>query len=356
MPLTVGYLHYEPGLNPYQELFARALEGAGLTVDRIGPRKWFPIQHALSREIDVLQIDWPDALFSGRNAFGTWGKRAMYRAGLRRLERFPLVWTVHNLVGHDAPNAEDFRRMTQLLVDHCRGIIVMSEAARKLVLETYRISERTKVAVIPHGHYIDTYPNTVTRDEARREFSLTGGGRMVLFLGSIQPYKGVEDLIEAFARLARPGDLLVLAGQSRDAAYAERLRQSAARLSPPGAGIRVVPTAVASDKLQLYYNAADVVALPFRDILNSGSALLAQGFARCVVAPAIGSLPETLYQDGFFGYDPARPSALGEALDDALARGDLIERGSRARDFVRVRYDWGNIGRMAKELYEQLST
>lgn len=354
MDLTVGYFRYEPGINPYQTLFARALEQAGLKVDRIGPRKFFPIHSALARRIDLLQMDWPDTLYLGRNALTSWVKRRMYYAGLGRLENFPLVWTLHNLVGHDAADAAYHRHMTQLLIDRCRGIIVMSEAARKLLHESYRVAGRTRVAVIPLGHFIDAYPNVIARPQARQQFSLKESGRMVLFLGSLRPYKGVEELIDAFAGLARPDDLLVLAGPALDPAYRERVKSLAASRRPAGAEIRVVSDLIPDDQLQVYFNASDLVALPFRNILNSASALMAQSFARCVVAPAIGSLPEALSGDGFFGYDPAQPSALAETLRRALARNDLLDRGLLAREHLRARLDWGSIGRKARELYEQV--
>jgi beta-1,4-mannosyltransferase len=354
MPLTVGYFRYDPSINPFQKMFARALEQAGLKVERIGPRKCFPIHFALARKIDLLQMDWPDSLFMGRNALATWAKRRMYYDGLRRLKDFPLVWTFHNLLGHDVANAAYHRHMTQLLIDRCRGIIVMSQAARKLLRESYRVAERTQVAVIPLGHYIDAYPNVITRAQARQAFSLKEGGRMVLFFGSLQPYKGVEDLIDVFPGLARPGDLLVLAGPALDPAYRERVKSLAASRCPAGAEIRVAPDVIPDDQLQVYFNASDLVALPFRNILNSASAMLAQSFARCVVAPAVGSLPEVLYGEGFFGYDPAEPFALANTLRGALARNDLVERGLLARDYLRAHYDWGSIGRTVKDLYEQL--
>lgn len=355
MPLTVGYFRYEPGVNPFQRLFAEALESAGLAVDRIPPRKWFALQSALRRPIDALQVDWPDTLFTGRNPLNTGVKRLMYRDGLRRLEGVPLVWTVHNIVGHDAPDAAGRLRETQLLVDRCRGIVVMSGAARALLERSYRLAARTIVAVIPHGHYIDAYRNAVSREEARRRLSLGERGRVVLFLGSLQPYKGAEELIEAFAAVAAPGDALLLAGPAPDPAYGERLRSLAAGRASAGAEIRIAPAAVPDDELQVYFNAADIAALPFRAILNSGSAILAQSFARCVVAPALGSLPEVLCPDGFFGYDPARPGALAETLRDALGRGDLAARGARAREFLRATCDWGIVGRKARELYERVA-
>ena len=54
--------------------------------------------------------------------------------------------------------------------------------------------------------------------------------------------------------------------------------------------------------------------LPFRDILTSGSAILALSHGRPVIAPAIGCLPETLPADAAILYDPDAPEALGAAL------------------------------------------
>lgn len=354
MAIRVGYFPFRPGFNPYQDLFARALEQAGVTVERIEPRKFFPVHAALRRRIDVLHMDWPDSLFVGRSPLATWAKRRMYLSGLRKLRDFPLVWTAHNLVGHDAPDADDRRRMVQLLVDRCNAIMVMSRSAERLLRETYRIGDATRVAVIPHGHYIDAYPNFIARSQARGAFSLGESARMVLFLGRLQPYKGLENLIDAFARVARCGDMLVLAGPGGGEEYCEQIRRRAADARPDGCEIRVIPGVVPEGLLQLYFAAADVVALPFRAILNSGSALLAQSFARCVVAPALGSLPEVLCDDGFFGYDPAEGEALATTLRGVLERTDLIDRGLIARDYLRAHYDWSDIGRKVRELYETI--
>ncbi len=354
MTIRAGYFPFRPGFNPYQALFASALERAGVSVERIAPRKFFPLHAVLRRPIDLLHLDWPDSLFVGRSALATWAKRRMYLAGLRKLRNFPLVWTAHNLIGHDAANADYRRRMVQLLVDRCNAIVVMSHAAERLLRESCRIGDSTRVAVIPHGHYIDTYANVVGRPQARAAFSVDESARVVLFLGRLQPYKGLEDLIDAFARIAREGDLLVLAGPGGGAEYCEQVRLRASAARPQGCEIRVIPGLIPDDLLQLYFNAADVVALPFKAILNSGSALLAQSFGRCVIAPALGSLPEVLCDDGFFGYDPAEPDALVRTLGAALERSDLVDRGLIARDYLRRHYDWTDIGRKVRELYETI--
>ena len=344
--LTVGHFPYSPGFNPYQRLFSESLESAGLRVVRIPNRKILPIHFALSHPIDLLHMDWPHSFYIGRNWLATRIKRAMYALGLSRLKRFPLVWTAHNLAAHDAA---DDRTMIQRLIDRCDGIVVMSTAAERLLRETYRVSEATRVAVIPHGHYIDAYPNDITPASARAELNIAPAARVVLLLGRIRPYKGADLLIRVFRQVARDGDVLLLAGPVGSGRLSRELSDLAA--SPGRGEVRFDGQLVPADRLQVYFNACDLVALPFRRILHSGSLLLAMSFGRCVVAPRIGSIEEIACPHAYFGYDADDlPSALSAALD----RDDLLAAGRDAMAFARQHYGWPDVGRKARALYEQI--
>ena len=352
--ITIGHFPYKPGFNPYQRLFAESLEAAGLTVIRIPPRKFMPLHFALSYPMDLLQMDWPHDWYSGRTRLLTAAKRIMYFLGLRKLKRRSCVWTAHNLISHDAPGAAYEIRMMQKLIDCCDGIIVMSKAAEVALRETYRISATTHVAVIPHGHYIDAYPNDILRDQARRKLDISSAARVVLFLGRILRYKGVDVLLDAFCEVAHEGDILVLAGPAGDAKFAGELQRKARERSPVDPELRIQAGLVPDDELQVYFQACDLVALPFRRILNSGGLLLAMSFGRCVVAPRMGSIPEVACPEAYFGYDPKDPDGLATALRLALDQPDLLERGAASMQFARERYDWSDIGRKVRAMYEEI--
>ena len=347
--LTIGHFPYSPGFNPYQRLFSESLEAAGLSVVRIPNRKLLPIHFALSHPIDLLHMDWPHSFYIGRNWLATRIKRWMYALGLRRLARFPLVWTAHNLAAHDAAGAADERTMIQRLIDRCDGVVVMSDAAERLLRQTYRISEATRVAVIPHGHYIGAYANEITPEAARAELDIAPAARVVLLLGRIRPYKGADLLIRAFRQVAREGDVLLLAGPVSPAELSRELSDLAA--SPGRGEVRFDGRLVPADRLQVYFNACDLVALPFRKILHSGSLLLAMSFGRCVVAPRIGSIEEIACPRAYFGYDA---DDLASALSAALDRDDLLAAGREAMAFARQHYSWPDVGRKARALYEQI--
>ena len=120
-------------------------------------------------------------------------------------------------------------------------------------------------------------------------------GRGARLQGHRRPGGGVP-------RAAGPGARLLIAGRPRGGASTTRLAAAAAADRRIRLPLRFVP----DDELQVWLRAADVVVLPFRDILTSGSAILALSFGRPVVAPALGCLPETVPTAGVL-YDPDAP-------------------------------------------------
>jgi glycosyltransferase involved in cell wall biosynthesis len=111
---------------------------------------------------------------------------------------------------------------------------------------------------------------------------------------------------------------------------------------------------VEGDELQIYFNACDLVALPFRKVLNSGSLLLAMSFGCPVVAPRMGSIPEVACPDGWFGYDPNDAVGLPGAIRHAFACRDLLALRGAVRGFTAARYDWVTVGEKSRALYQAI--
>ena len=108
--------------------------------------------------------------------------------------------------------------------------------------------------------------------------------------------------------------------------------------------------AIPADDMQIYLNASDVVVLPFLDTLTSGSAILALGFGRPVIAPAVGCLPELLRGHGCgIVYEPHGEHGLLHALQ--LARSlDLRRAGQQARERAEG-LGWDGIARLTLAAY-----
>ena len=125
----------------------------------------------------------------------------------------------------------------------------------------------------------------------------------------------MEDLLDAFDQLSKvsPAQLIV-AGAPGGGARTTNPTPARARLAnTPGvsAHIKFIP----DEEVQVFFNAADVVILPYRAVLTSGSAILAISFGKPVIAPALGLITD-LIRDGEEGllYDPDEPGGLLRAM------------------------------------------
>ena len=175
---------------------------------------------------------------------------------------------------------------------------------------------------------------------------------MMLFLGTVRPYKGVLDLLDAFAALDDKHLSLVIAGNPNDEAGSEQVRSKATR----DVRVRYEPGYVPDDRVQVYMNACDVVVFPYRDILTSGAVILAMSFGKACVAPLIGCVGETLDESGAILYDPRSPTGLRDALRAAVERAsELQQMGRHNRERVEA-WGWDRIARLTRDAYDHAVT
>lgn len=251
-----------PTTNPYITMLGDTLEATpGVDLLRFSWKK------ALFARYDVVHLHWPEALLAGRDRFRRAGKQLVFAAFLIRVHvaRIPVVRTIHNL---DQPAGLPW--FANWLVAKSSRIARLNVAINPATPTTGSIP----TVFIPHGHYIDWY--------SRMPKSESIPGRLA-FTGLIRRYKGVEDLISAFAETAQshPELSLSVTGKPSTAELAEEIDSLAA--GDPR--IRVTYGYVPEESLVESITAAQLVVLPYRFMHNSGSALAALSLARPVLLP-----------------------------------------------------------------------
>jgi glycosyltransferase involved in cell wall biosynthesis len=229
-----------------------------------------------------------------------------------------LLWTVHNVLPHDARFPELEIELRRAVVDQADLIHIMSPRTPELVSEHFVLpAERT--FQVPHPRYTGVYPSAMSRTQARSELGLPEHATVFLLFGRIAPYKGVTELVEAFDAFSRqrPGEVaLVLAG---DPVKGDEMRQlfDAVTAHPSIHGaFRKIP----EHQVQVFCKAADVMALPYRRSLNSGALNLALTFGLPVVLPRSSGESEGVDPAWAEVYDDDEPGALVAALAAATAR------------------------------------
>jgi glycosyltransferase involved in cell wall biosynthesis len=204
--------------------------------------------------------------------------------------------------------------------------------------------------VLPHGHFIGLYPPGATRESVRASLGIAGAETLFLLFGHLRPYKGIDELIQAFKQLPRTaGARLMLAGQPLSKELALHIRS----LSEGDERITLALKSVPEEKVSEYFTAADFQVLPYRNVTTSGAAVLGMSLSTAVVAPTIGCLPETIPREAGILFDPRESDGLRAALLQAISRrdesGDLGEAGlARARQ-----WSWERIAEQTRDFYEK---
>jgi glycosyltransferase involved in cell wall biosynthesis len=226
-----------------------------------------------------------------------------------------LVWTVHNVLPHDGRHLHAEITLARTLAESADLIHIMSEATLAEAAPYYDI-DPAKVVLIEHSSYQGIYPNWIDREAARRKLGIHPSEKVLLALGGIRPYKGLERLLDVFDTLVRrdPSLHLLIAGKPGRQPEVEELAERAKWAN------RVTPRFehLPDDQLQVWLNAADVAVLPYTNILNSGALLLAQTYGLPVVGPRGGALRELEGLEHVRLFDPASAESLQDAITDLL--------------------------------------
>jgi len=353
--LRVGVLpyYYGPDANPYQKLFCDSLEASGCSVARIQKSRFFPTNEILDNQLEIVQFDWLSNFYTGKNRLSTFVKRNSFFNRLKQLHHIKKVWTIHNLFSHDSKNSRFEKKVMEGIVNRCDGLIFHTSLAKDIFSESIQI-RNIPHAVVPHGHYIDAYENTISRQEARKALCIPNSSKVVLFFGRMRKYKGLEELVHSFARTCDlETDFLVLAGLPFPDYPVEELRKLAANLKIKN--FIFEPRLIDESEFQIFFNSCDIVSLPFKNILNSGSLILAMSFGCPIVAPKIGSIPEVVYKEAYWGYEPDDKNGLDIAITLALSNASLqSEKRNQNISACKNKLSWKKIGAQLKDFYETL--
>ena len=231
------------------------------------------------------------------------------------------------------------------------AVIAASESERQTLIEEYAVAP-SRVSVIPCGVDTEMFRPTDAR-EARTSLGLDPDVPVLLFIGRIEPLKGIDVLIRAVAQLDGHFQLLVVGGDEKDAMRIHELHTLAEEMGILG---RVVfAGAVPHEELARYYNAASICVMPSYYESFGLVALESMACGVPVIASRVGGLKETV-RDGQTGYlVPWRcPEPFAERLDLLLTNEPLRHSlGEEARE-VAQRYRWPVIAARVEDLYHKL--
>lgn len=290
---------------------------------------------------------------------------------LKTAWQVPLVHMFHTLVLMKNRVAQspkeiegEYRLLGERKVLSIADRVVAATPAELAQLQFLYQADARKVSIIPPG--VDTcrfYPIPV--DEAREVIGVPPCGRMILFVGRIEPLKGLEVLFQAISMIRQRGDLesdsfclTVIGGEPN--VGPELMTDEMVRLHNimEKFGLHDLVTFLGKrdqETLPYYYSAAEVVVVPSYYESFGMVALEAMACGTPVVASQVGGLA-FLIQDGVTGYTvPVEdPKTLADRLVLLLQNETLRhEMGEHAQEVAQL-YSWDKIAEQLIKLYQEL--
>jgi D-inositol-3-phosphate glycosyltransferase len=274
------------------------------------------------------------------------------------IQMFHTLGHVKNLIA--APSERESQRRidkeTEIIgfVDH---IVAATPAEEKQLVEYYN-ADPIKITIIPPG--VDTqlfHPHSP--EDAKSRLGVRPCDRMLLFVGRIEPLKGIDTLMRAMALLAYEcptwaKDICVaIIGGDPDATEneeMERLKAIRAEL-----GITDLVTFLGArdqDKLHHYYSAAEMVIMPSNYESFGMVALEAMACGTPVIASDVGGLGY-LVRDGETGLHVpnGNPAALARAIARLAEDHEVRQRMGRRAHLYAQQYSWECIANRVQALY-----
>lgn len=286
---------------------------------------------------------------------------------LKKAWRVPVVHMFHTLgmmkqrVARTADEAEgEYRLVGEQKVLVCADRIIAATPAEMAQLQWLYHADTRKISIIPPGVDVSHfYP--IPKDEAKDFIGVPQRNQMLLYVGRIEPLKGIDTLIEAIQLMRKAWVnvcLAVIGGEPQGELPAPNSEM--ARLHDLRQQYNLEDNIVflgkrSQDTLPYYYSAAEIVVVPSHYESFGMVALEAMACGTPVVASQVGGLA-FLVQDGVTGYTVPvdDPAALADRLmllmqDPALRR----QLGQQAASYAQG-YSWEKIAERVIGLYNSI--
>lgn len=211
-------------------------------------------------------------------------------AGFRKsIKRFAIL---DNIIPHEKRFLDTL--LTSFFVWQIDGFLAMSQS---VATDLKGFTQRKKCTLSPHPLF-DNFGPPIDKTTARNYFGLNENHKVLLFFGFIRPYKGLDLLLEAMAKLKMDDLKLIIAGEfyTDEKPYFEMVERL-------GIGEKLVwkNHFISNEEVGIYFCAADLVVQPYKHATQSGVTQIAYHFEKPMIVTNVGGLAE-IVPDGISGY------------------------------------------------------
>jgi len=260
-----------------------------------------------------------------------------------------IVHTVHNVLPLDSgekrrPGYSKLYKTADLLI--CHG-----KEARARLVEEFKVPAG-KIVVVPHGPMFAN-AQQVRPLEARNMLGFRPEEVIVLCFGVISPYKGIDWLVRAWEKVPDKQNACLMIAGTGDAALLASIEQDVRDLGIADS-VRLHLKFVPAEMVPAFYQAADVLAYPYRESTTSGAITTGIGYGKPIVATGLPTIREILREGETallveYGNQAGLASALSQLIHDSTLRARM---GASVAALSRRWSSWEAIAERTRQCYE----
>jgi glycosyltransferase involved in cell wall biosynthesis len=274
-----------------------------------------------------------------------------------------IVFTAHNIdqKERDGKNTLINRmslKFLYLIVDH---IFVHTEKMKLQLIDSFHV-RGDKITVIPYG-INNMVPDTkMSKNQARNELSLKVNEKVLLSFGAIAPYKGLEYLILSLVDLTKKyiNIKLIIAGSIKNkncVSYWEGIQKIIKEHKLEKHIIENIQF-IQDEMIEVYFKAADVLIIPYKNIFQSGVIFLSYNFGLPVIVTDVGSFKETIVE-GKTGFicRPEDEKDLARTIEkyfDSDLYKNIEETRNNIIQYSNEKSSWEKVGEITLTVYKSL--
>ncbi len=301
------------------------------------------------RKTEQLQYD---LIHSHYWLSGLVGKQLQTWWHIPHVTMFHTLAAVKNSTGIGEEETELRIESEREVVDGCNLIIASTAREKRELIKRYG-AHADKIAVIPCGVNPDLF-QPMAKDIARRELGLNHQ-KVILFVGRIEPLKGLEQLLQAFTLIKdeKPPMLMIVGGDDHSQSQVQTLQRMAEDLHIEDRVTFV--GSVAQEKLPLFYSAADICAIPSYYESFGMVALESLACGTPIVATNVGGMKRVIRwrEMGRVAKDNS-PRNLAREMAELLSSDGNQARDIRTRQARMAEFSWSKIADSMLRQYDGL--
>ncbi len=287
---------------------------------------------------------------------------------LKHYFNIPLVHTYHTLAFLKNCVANEHEHKYRLLAERhlsfaADSIISSSSEEKRNLVGEYGISAQKIKVIYPGVNHNLFYPSKAKT--AYQETGFSEDDKILLYVGRVEPIKGLLTIIEAFALLNKSRNplskklrLIVIGGGKKGSELSSNLevKRVKAALETFGLTEKIVFLGSKVQKvLKEFYSAADVLIVP--SLYESFGLVVVEALA-CgtpVLVSNVGKM-RTIVKEGKngFSFAPGSPEALAKGLNVCFKKKNLLWEEAKIRQDIIDRFSWEKTGRETQRVFASL--